>query len=44
MLHPLRGSNLVVRECFPDISGGIDAFIKSDISKSSYPSLAAFYK
>ena len=33
---------MLLESVFPDISGGIDAFIKSDISKSSYPSLAAF--
>lgn len=35
---------LLLENVFPDISGGINAFIKSDISRSSYPSLAAFYK
>lgn len=33
---------LLLESIFPDISGGINAFIKSDINKSSYPSLAAF--
>lgn len=33
---------LLLESVFPDISGGINAFIKSDISRSSYPSLAAF--
>lgn len=36
------GQTLLLESVFPDISGGINAFIKSDISKSSYPSLAAF--
>lgn len=38
------GQTLLLESVFPDISGGINAFIKSDISKSSYPSLSAFYK
>lgn len=36
------GQTLLLESIFPDISGGINAFIKSDISRSSYPSLAAF--
>lgn len=36
------GQTLLLESIFPDISGGINAFIKSNINRSSYPSLAAF--